>query len=239
MLHRMTRICARDRPTTTVTRVMTSSRRRSATTNFDVWNGRNGRTPSAWSCWRPRWSLRWYTTTTTRATTGASNRCAFCAGYNYTIRLDSTNTRRSFDARSTGYQSSLSCRWSNPLTADTLTYLFRPQCSRPRTLVGVTVVTWVVEWSSHGRIAVESKSNRSRNLGFAYACMHKGVATSMTSSGHHVGTNGITYNMTAYNAAWDNQSTFSYRNQFMLHTEERHKWNEIELECDRAWKPVP
>ena len=72
----------------------------------------------------------------------------------------STLSRCLFDAPSTrlSYQRSLSAQWRNPLAAVTLTYLFRPQCSRPRTQVDVRSR----RRSSNGRRAVESKSNTSR-----------------------------------------------------------------------------
>jgi len=49
-----------------------------------------------------------------------------------------TAIRRSFDARSTVYQRSLSSRWRNQLAAVTLVYLFRPQCR------GRTHRSWVL-----------------------------------------------------------------------------------------------
>jgi len=59
-------------------------------------------------------------------------------------------------------QRSLSALWRNPLAAVTQTYLFRPLRGSQNTQVGVR--SWqVVEWTSRGRIAVESKSNRSFN----------------------------------------------------------------------------
>ena len=81
-------------------------------------------------------------------------------GYKY----DSTLIRRSFDAPSTAYQRSLRSQWRHPIAAVTLTYSFiYAATQQPAHRDRRTDVMWVVERTSRGRIAVESKSNYSCN----------------------------------------------------------------------------